>query len=247
MKQKIVLLFLALCLALNVCAYAQPVDETAVYESAAYVVETPAAGTVASAEELPWNLVLVNADHAVPEDWECILMDLSNGRKIDRRMYPELQKMFDDCRAAGLKIMVNSGYRSYEDQKSILVNRYNRYKNQGMTTEQAQAEALKWVAYPGYSEHHTGIAVDITSSNTEACSNDRTWAWLKENCAKYGFIWRYPGTKTHITGISDEPWHFRYVGVEAATYIMEKGICFEEYLFEMYGIPYQQDVLENAG
>ena len=240
MKQKILLIFLSICLALNICAYAQPVDEGFVSESSYAVVETPAAGEIQSADDLPWNLVLVNASHAVPEDWECDLMELSNGRKIDRRMYPELQQMFDDCRAAGIKIKVNSGYRSYEDQKDILMDRYNKYKKQGMSTEEAQAETLKWVAYPGYSEHHTGIAVDITSSNTEECSNSRTWTWLRENCAKYGFIWRYPGEKTHITGISNEEWHFRYVGVEAATYIMEKGICFEEYLYEMYGIPYGQ-------
>lgn len=238
MKQKLLLLLLIVCMALNVCAFAEPASEQPLHDSAFYTVVTPAAGEIQSAEDLPWNLVLVNADHAAPEDWELELMDLSNGRVIDRRMYPDLQQMFDDCRASGLKIMVNSGYRSYDEQKTLLVNRYNRYKNQGMSTEEAQAEALKWVAYPGYSEHHTGIAVDITSSNTEVCSNDRTWAWLKENCAKYGFIWRYPGEKTEITGIANEPWHFRYVGVEAATYIMEKGICFEEYLYEMYGIEY---------
>lgn len=235
-RLKIYLLLLCVLLTLN--AYAEPASDTLFAESTAYVIETPASGEISSAEELPWNLVLVNADHAVPEDWEYDPVQLSNGRSVDRRMYPYLQQMFDDCRAAGLKIMVNSGYRSYEDQKSILVNRYNRYKNQGMTTEEAQAEALKWVAYPGYSEHHTGLAVDIISSNTEVCSNDRTWAWLKENCAKYGFIWRYPGAKTEITGISNEEWHFRFVGVEAATYIMENGICFEEYLYEMYGIEY---------
>ena len=232
---RILLLLLAVCLALNTCGFAQTAGQAVLPESA-YVTYVPDADEVQSKEDLPWNLVLVNAENAVPDDWEWVMMELSNGRKIDRRMYPSLQQMFDDCRAAGLKIMVNSGYRDYDEQASILADRYNRYKSQGMSTEDAQAEALKWAAYPGYSEHHTGIAVDIKSSNTEVCSNDRTWAWLKANCAKYGFIWRYPGEKTEITGIADEPWHFRYVGVEAATYIMENGLCLEEYLYQMYGI-----------
>lgn len=237
------LLLLCICVTLSMPAFAEyasvdmPVAVDMPVEAAA-MVETPEAGTIQSAEELPWNLVLVNADHAAPADWKCDLVQLSNGRSVDRRMYPYLQQMFDDCRAAGLKIMVNSGFRSYDDQKSILVNRYNRYKDQGMSEADAKAETLKWVAYPGYSEHHTGLAADIISSDKEACSNERTWAWLKENCARYGFIWRYPGEKTEITGISNEEWHFRFVGVEAASHIMEKGICFEEYLYEMYGIEY---------
>ena len=67
------------------------------------------------------------------------------------------------------------------------------------------------------------------TSNSEKCSKDRVWSWLKEHCAEYGFIWRYSEEKSDITGIANEPWHFRYVGVEAATYIMENGLCLEEF------------------
>ena len=62
------------------------------------------------------------------------------------------------------------------------------------------------------------------------------WSWLKEHCAEYGFIWRYSEEKSDITGISNEPWHFRYVGVEAATYIMENNLCLEEYMEQFYGL-----------
>lgn len=196
----------------------------------------PSATLSPEAAALPWNLTLVNSTHPVPDNWNPELMELSNGRRIDVRIYPELQAMFDACRAAGLKIQVNTAYRSLEDQKDILMSRYKKYKNQGMGHEEAQIEALKWASYPGYSEHHLGLAVDINSSNQEVCSNDRTWNWLKEHCAEYGFIWRYPGVKSDITGISNEDWHFRYVGKEAAQYIMSNQLCLEEYLEQQYGI-----------
>ncbi|MBP3651796.1 MAG: M15 family metallopeptidase, partial [Clostridia bacterium] len=96
--------------------------------------------------------------------------------------------------------------------------------------------ALKWASYPGYSEHQLGLAVDINSADQENCSNDRVWDWMKRNCQNYGFIWRYPGVKSDITGISNEDWHFRYVGKEAAVYIMSNRLCLEEYLQQQYGI-----------
>ena len=234
---RIIALTLILCLLANIPALAEfYVPQATPLPN----VQTDAAvqDEVISIEDLPWNLVLVNADHEVPANWQCDLMELSNGRKIDRRMYESLQAMFDACRADGLTPMVNSGYRSYDDQKAILMKRYEHYRGQGMSVEDAQKETLKWVAYPGFSEHHTGLAVDIDSTNTEKCSNDRVWQWMYEHCAEYGFIWRYPGEKTDITGISNEPWHFRYLGLEAAKYIMDKQICFEEYIYEKYGFEY---------
>ena len=148
--------------------------------------------------------------------------------------------MFNACREAGLKPMVKTSYRTYEDQKKMLVLKYKQYKNAGKSHAEAQAAALKVAAYPGYSEHQLGLAVDIDSANTEVCSNDAVWNWMKRHCQEYGFIWRYPGVKSDITGISNESWHFRYVGVEAATYIMENQLCLEEYLNQFYGIPLPQ-------
>ena len=191
----------------------------------------------ALAEQIPWNLTLVNSIHAVPEDWVVPeFTELRNGQKVDSRIYPELQAMFDAARAAGRTPLVISSYRTYDDQKNMLVKKYRAFKEQGYSHEDAQAEALKWAAYPGYSEHQLGLAIDVGTSNSEKCSKDRVWSWLKEHCAEYGFIWRYSEEKSAITGIANEPWHFRYVGVEAATYIMENNLCLEESMLKFYGL-----------
>ena len=199
-------------------------------------VQIPTATLSPEAAALPWNLTLVNNTHPVPENWTITLKELSNGRKIDIRIYEDLQAMFDAARAAGLTPKVNTAYRTYEDQKDMLVTKYRQQRNNGLSHEDAQIAALKWASYPGYSEHQLGLAVDINSADQEECSNDRVWDWMKRNCQDYGFIWRYPGVKSDITGISNEDWHFRYVGKEAATYIMSNQLCLEEYLLEKYGI-----------
>lgn len=199
-------------------------------------VEIPTSTLSPEAAALEWNLALVNSTHPVPDNWQVELKELSNGRRIDARIYPDLQAMFDACRAAGLTPKVNQGYRSYEDQQDILVSKYRQYKKQGLSHADAQKKALTVAAYPGYSEHQLGLAVDINSADQEKCSNDRVWKWMKEHCQEYGFIWRYPGVKSEITGITNEDWHFRYVGREAASYIMENELCLEEYLQQQYGI-----------
>ena len=194
-------------------------------------------GAVAEQTEIPWNLTLVNSTHAVPEDWVVPeFTELRNGQRVDSRIYPELQAMFDAARAAGRTPLVISSYRTYDDQKAMLLKKYNSFRDKGYSQEDAQVEALKWAAYPGYSEHQLGLAIDVGTSNSEKCSKDRVWSWLKEHCAEYGFIWRYSEEKSDITGISNEPWHFRYVGVEAATYIMENNLCLEEYMEQFYGL-----------
>lgn len=199
--------------------------------------EIPTATLSPEAAALPWNLTLVNANNPVPENWAVELKELDGGQAVDSRIYPELQAMFDACRAEGLKPMVKTSYRTYEDQKDMLVLKYRQYKNSGSSHEEAQAQALMVAAYPGYSEHQLGLAVDIDSSDTQTCSNESVWDWMKHHCHEYGFIWRYPAVKTEITGISNEDWHFRYVGKEAAAYIMENQLCLEEYLNQFYRIP----------
>ena len=214
-------------------AFAQDAEASAPESSG---VEIPTATLSPEAAALPWNLTLVNSTHPVPDGWTVELQQLSGSQAVDSRIYPELQAMFDACRAEGLKPMVKTSYRTYEDQKDMLVLKYRRYRNDGASHEEAQRKALKVAAYPGYSEHQLGLAVDIDSSDTESCSNESVWNWMKRHCQEYGFIWRYPGVKTDITGISNEDWHFRYVGVEAATYIMENRLCLEEYLQQFYNV-----------
>lgn len=98
------------------------------------------------------------------------------------------------------------------------------YRAQGYSAEEAVRQAQRWVAVPGTSEHQLGIAVDINGAVWEV------YPWLQANSYKYGFIFRYPGEKTSLTGTAEEVWHYRYVGVEAAAQIYERGLCLEEYL-----------------
>lgn len=178
---------------------------------------------------LGWNLILVNDEYCVPSDYEVELTELSNGEKVDSRIYPQLQQMFDDARAAGLGLFVREGYRTYEDQKQILDERIQRYRDEGYSRSEAKKLAEEYVAVPGTSEHELGIAVDI-NADTSKCSSDAVYTWLANNAYRYGFIKRYPEDKTEITGVNNEPWHYRYVGVDAAREMQEKGLCLEEYI-----------------
>lgn len=101
-------------------------------------------------------------------------------------------------------------------------------KLKSIWTKDTESDAVKmaeqWVAVPGFSEHQLGFAVDINGET------DELYSWLQQNSYKYGFIFRYPGNKTDITGIAEEVWHYRYVGTEAAAQMYENDLCLEEYL-----------------
>ena len=175
-----------------------------------------------------WNLIVVNRWNVLPEDYSVELMELSNGQKIDSRIYPALQEMFDAARAERIYPIVREGYRTAEEQQEILDEKIQIYINQGYSQSRAERTAKEWVALPGTSEHQLGIAVDINADKPK-CSNEEVYVWLAENAYKYGFILRYPLGKQEITGTSYEPWHYRYVGAEAAQEIYKKQICLEEY------------------
>lgn len=179
--------------------------------------------------ELGWNLILINKDNYIPEDYEVTLLKLSNGKKVDERIYPDLQRMFDDARATGLELFVAQGYRTADEQQRLLDNKQEAYENEGKSPAEAKELAEQWVAVPGTSEHQLGIAVDI-NADTEKCRAEDVYEWLSVNAHKYGFINRYPADKTDITGIIYEPWHYRYVGNKAAQEMYEKGLCLEEYI-----------------
>ena len=154
--------------------------------------------------------------------------ELSNGQKVDSRIYPYLQEMFDAARKDGIYPVVWEGYRTYEEQQKILDDKIKAYINEGYSQSRAERTAKEWVALPGTSEHQLGIAVDINADKSKS-SNDEAYTWLAANAHNYGFILRYPQGKQEITGTSYEPWHYRYVGVDAAREIYERGICLEEY------------------
>ena len=122
-------------------------------------------------------------------------------------------------------VNIISGYRSTEQQQELL---------NAKIEEVGEAEAAKWVATPGASEHHTGLAVDFSIFNSDGSSTpydgSGIYAWINENCHKYGFIVRYDESKSALTGISFEPWHFRYLGNPHATLAVQNNLCYEEYI-----------------
>ncbi len=181
-----------------------------------------------------WNLLLVNKSKPVPDNFKVNLTQLKNGHAIDKRAYSDLQKMMDDARAEGLSPLICSSYRAKEKQISLYNVKVKKYKEQGYSEEKAKAEAAKWIAIPGTSEHQTGLALDIVATSYQMLDEQQEKTseqiWLMKNSYKYGFILRYPKDKSEVTGISYEPWHYRYVGKEAAAEITKKGISLEEYL-----------------
>lgn len=176
-----------------------------------------------------WNLIVVNRWNEIPEDYRAELTELSNGLKVDSRIYPYLQEMFDAAREEGIYPIVREGYRTYEEQQNILDEKIKAYINEGYSRSRAEKTAEEWVALPGTSEHQLGIAVDINADKSKN-SNDEVYRWLAANAHHFGFILRYPQGKQEITGTGYEPWHYRYVGVDASQEIYERGICLEEYM-----------------
>ena len=189
--------------------------------------------------DTPWNLILVNRWHPLPEGYQPQLMTLSNGKEVDERIYPSLQKMFDQARSEGVYPIVASAYRTAEKQQSIMDEKIAEYQANGYSAEKAKTEAEKWVAIPGTSEHQLGLAVDIVDLDhqllDESQEQTAVQQWLMTNSWRYGFILRYPTAKTETTGIIYEPWHYRYVGQEAAAEIYQQGVCLEEYIAAKYG------------
>lgn len=182
-----------------------------------------------------WNLLLVNGDHPIPEDFAPPeLTQLRNGQSIDAKVYPSLQRMMDDARAEGLQPLICSSYRSEETQNRLYRQKVQSWLAQGYAQEEAEEKAAAWVARPGASEHQIGLAVDIVDKSYQLLDDGQEHTavqlWLMEHCADYGFILRYPTDKSALTGVGYEPWHYRYVGEEAAREIMGGGLCLEEYL-----------------
>ena len=201
-------------------------------------LHTLAAGTVsldsaapeaAACGEGAWSLLLVNRDSPLPDGYQVELTHLSNGQSVDKRINPALQAMFDAARAQGVYPVVASGFRTAEKQQSLLDEKIAAFEAQGDSPAQARENAEDWVALPGTSEHQTGLAVDINADGIHSAGRE-VYRWLDQNAYRYGFILRYPSDKTGITGISNEPWHYRYVGVTAAAEIRRQNLCLEEYL-----------------
>ena len=183
-----------------------------------------------------WKLTLVNATHPMAEGYRPQVSEIENNYYFDSRAVGELQQMLADGRKQGLDFWICSAYRTIEKQTDLYNNKVSRLQAEGLSYEEAYRQAGTVVAYPGTSEHNLGLAADIVAKDYQLLDDKQAETpeakWLKENCWRYGFILRYPTDKTGETGIIFEPWHYRYVGKEAAREIMEQGICLEEYLGE---------------
>lgn len=169
------------------------------------------------------EVILVNGENPVPDYYDRQLVNVVDYHDVDQRCHAALVRMLADCEAAGIEYTFNSAYRTMEEQITILEYRtLEHMRDFDMDFREARAKALETVAIPGTSEHHLGLAVDILGKDAIA--------WLTEHCWEYGFIVRYTQEKEGITGIVDEPWHFRYVGVEVSMDMKDTGLCLEEYL-----------------
>ncbi len=183
-----------------------------------------------------WQLLLVNGSNPRPEEAAAPTLAQVGRFQVDSRIADSLTRMLADAEAAGLSPLICSAYRTHAFQTELFEEQVQKWLDEGYTRAEAEKEARTVVAYPGTSEHEIGLAVDIVSQSYQLLDDAQAETpeakWLKEHCAEYGFILRYPTDKTEITGIIFEPWHYRYVGEEAAREIMERGICLEEYLAE---------------
>lgn len=175
--------------------------------------------------------VLVNKyyqlpDNFVPKD----LINVGNGQKMRREAGEAFLKLMEAINGDGLSLIAQSGYRSIDLQRSIYKNQINRKGS----VEAADAVSAR----AGHSEHHTGLAIDVSHDGTleKSFENTKQFEWLQKNAHKYGFIMRYPSDKIYMTGYDYEPWHYRYVGVETATLIKNEGITYEEYSVKYLGL-----------
>ncbi|MCR4650817.1 MAG: M15 family metallopeptidase [Lachnospiraceae bacterium] len=186
-----------------------------------------------------WNLLLVNKQHSVPDDYTFTLGTIKGSMKCDERILEPLTQMFTAAKESGINLVVCSPYRDYSRQEYLFDRKMKSYINSGMSYMDAYREASAVVTVPGTSEHQLGLAIDIISDTYSQLDygfgETDAGLWLRDNSYKYGFILRYPEDKESITGIIYEPWHFRYVGVEAATYIYNENICLEEFIEEING------------
>ncbi|MBR6603909.1 MAG: D-alanyl-D-alanine carboxypeptidase family protein [Clostridia bacterium] len=187
-------------------------------------------------------LILVNKTNTITSDYAPEnLVSITNVRKDGRKEQmvecaeKALQALYIELKSAGYTdVSVTSGYRSYNKQVSLFTTylQNEMKRDPSLTEAEAKEIVLTYSAFPGTSEHHTGLCCDMHNlgSADVAFANKEAYLWLKENCHKFGFVIRYPEDKVDITGYSFEPWHYRFVGRYHATRMNQLGMCLEEYV-----------------
>ena len=175
------------------------------------------------------NLMLTNKFYSLDASYNSDNMvkvnntySFGDNQMLTKETYDAFLDMWKAAKEENLNLIINSSYRSFEDQKEV----YEYYKD-----TLGEEAANKRAAKEGFSEHQTGMAIDIQTYGSRASTFEEfdEFKWLQENAYKYGFILRYPKDKEYLTGYEYESWHYRYVGIEAATYIQENNITFDEY------------------
>lgn len=218
------------------------------YSSAAQpmlITPTPAAVQVLAGSQP----MLVNRQHPVASDFApADLVNLSeycdsslvkikyDGTQGVREAADALIRMLEAAKADGItNWQVSAAYRSYADQQRIFNNKVKSFQNNNpdWSLSRCRSAASVTVADPGASEHHTGLAFDMTVPNTSMFLGTRQCTWLHQHCWEYGFILRYTDEKQQITGFAGEAWHIRYVGTEHSLAMQQSGQCLEEYLGEV--------------
>lgn len=205
-----------------------------------------------------WEFMLVNGDNSIgqyePEQLAYLNQTASetdiqysyNGNRcaVDARIAQPLLDMALGCKDAGLPVYLSSGYRSYSDQQA----NFTRVCNNNGVSDGKDANGYYITMPAGCSEHQAALCCDITDVYHEiknaSLDQTDTYKWLYEHCTEYGFILRFPNGKGDITGVMYEPFHFRYVGMEAAAYIMENDLTLEEFLELYSGTPTEAPAAE---
>ena len=180
-----------------------------------------------------WRLMLINKQHPIPEDYTFNLGTIKDDMRCDDRIISDLLAMMRAAKDDGIILKIQSPYRTDYRQETNFNARIKRYMGQGYSYMEAYKLTAQVITVPGASEHQVGLALDITcdtyDSLTQGFGETKAGEWLAEHSCEYGFTLRYPEGKEYITSIEYEPWHFRYVGREAATIMRDEGICLEEF------------------
>lgn len=180
-----------------------------------------------------WRLVLINKQHPIPEGYSFNFGTIKANMKCDERIIDDLLLMMQAAKADGINLEICSPYRDMNRQEFLFNKKVKIYMGQGMSYMDAYKMASQTVTVPGASEHQIGLALDIFCDTykylDEGFGETKAGIWLAEHCHEYGFTLRYPAEKEYITSIEYEPWHFRYVGREAAAVMQEENICLEEF------------------
>ena len=178
-----------------------------------------------------WELTLVNLQYRLPEDYKPTLKAAVEGSSVqlDERVASFYAEMYAAAKADGCTLTPYSGYRTYARQQENFDRKVAYYVSQGLSEAEATAQTQTRILPAGASEHNMGFAMDIVSASADFIST-KEFSWLSAHAHEYGFILRYPENKTEITGVMYEPWHWRFVGKEAAAEMQKSGQCLEEYL-----------------